>query len=283
MKKIAVLTIALLVLGLVGGSVANADTPEVRAPDAPQGYREIGQGRCSGSSVDYSTEQPQRMSGGVPPLREIGYGACVEGEEGIYYTARCAEWGEWDPFYCHLRFWCRYLTPPQDGLCSGFPERTEAWWSWTDESTSCRSDPENGEAWKIVCRGGYRLVYHGYTHYCVRESWSVTAGHKPESCVGSIIIIGSAKTSRLIAKQWNGNHWDHPQYMRPAAVEEDEFMYWYAQYFLGPGPASFGLVERGENHGQDQNPVWIGKVEVVCGKYQKVTAYDEELRLPVGP
>lgn len=275
-----VLTLAVLLLGLVGAGVASADTPEVRAPDAPAGFREIGNGRFGGSSVDYSTEEPQLMTGD-PPINAIGYGACIQGEEGIYYTAQCAEWGEWDPWRCHNRFWCKYVTPP-DGMCSGFPVRTEAWWSWSDESQLCQQDPESGEVTRVVCRDGYRLVYHGYTHYCVKQWWH--SGSSPETVcgVGYITIIGSAKTADKIAKQWNGNYWDHPQYMGPAAVEPGEPQYWYVQYIVGPGPASFSLVERGEDRGQDQRPIWTIEVEVLAGEHQEVVAYDEELRFPEG-
>ena len=280
MRRITLLVLIALLLN--GFGVAGADAPSVTAPDAPTEFREIGQGRYSGSSADYSTEEPQVLPGYPPPLREIGYGVCIEGEE-MYYTARCVEWGEWDSYWCHSRFWCRYLTPPQDAQCSGFPVRTEAWWVWEDESQPCQQDPENGEAWRVSCRGGYHTVYYGYTHYCVKQWWYSESS--PEAACGCgiayITIIGSAKTSQLITKEWDGNSWQYPQYMAP--LNEDNPPGPWGAHFIKKACgeiAQIGLFERGDDRGQDQRPIWVGKVELTAGEYQEIVAHDEELRLP---
>lgn len=196
MKKIVFLAVAVVLL-LVPGGVANADFPDVRAPDAPPGYRE-GSGRYSGSSIDFSTEEPQAMTG-MPPLREIGYEPCLKVEQ-LYYTAACAEWGEWDPLWCHTRFWCRYVTPPADGACSGYPTEASGEWGWVDTSKPCQPaqpDPErpecsNGVAWgRTVCDGGYLTTYYRYTHYCVREWWcSASSG---SVCSGLSLEMNAAR------------------------------------------------------------------------------------------
>lgn len=353
MRKIVTATIkivmVILVLGLVGPSVVTAEHPDVQAPEAPQGYREIGE-RYGGSSQDISTEEPQQM-GGMPPIREVGYADCIEGEEErIYYTSRCVEWGEWDPWWCHFHFMCKYVSPPNDGLCSGYPSRTEDWWSWNDKSLSCQYDSESGEAYRIICKGGFHLVYHGYTHYCVKQSWNLPVSgevcsglsletfswrssrdettsctpdveenpmcrpsawpyivvdcthspnhqfpEKPWDCIGSwwcgpipqssepvtrvayVTIRGSAQTSMLIAKQFDGNAWQYPHYMSPEL--KDPPGPWSAQYIVGaPGHVEFGLFERGTDRGQDQTPVWSVKLDVNPGQYVLVVE-DNDLKL----
>ena len=105
----------------------------------------------------------------------------------------------------------------------------------------------------------------------LEPSFQITSG------VSYVTIRGSARTSLLIAKIWNGNKWVDPRYMAPESVEPPGP--WSVQYILGAsGTVRIGLFERGVDRGQDQIPVWVTEVELVPGEAIEIVVEDSECK-----